>query len=167
MKGRKLGNRAGTLWNALLQPEKGAAWLAKAGSCSGLSGWRQASGDGVAADPRGSVGGGRDLGCRTTQDAGSGARAKRPEDLSPQVKAQLRELIEDFRVAFNSFMQSAKSDQKDALDAFARTFQCAADALEPVLPLQVTLLDEFHPTRIQGRKQIKTNILGAVYRAIS
>ena len=35
VKGRKLGNQAGTLWNALRQTEKGAAWLAKAASPPG------------------------------------------------------------------------------------------------------------------------------------
>ena len=97
----------------------------------------------------------------------SEAHVKRPEDFSPQAKAQLRILIENFRKAFCQFRQAPKEDQPRALDAFSRAFQCAADFLEPVLPVQVVLPEECHPIEIRQRSQIKTNVLSAVYQAIS
>lgn len=97
----------------------------------------------------------------------SEAQMKRPEDFSPQVKAQLRILIENVRHAFRHFQQAPKEEQTRALDAFARAFKCAADALEPVLPVLVVLPDEYHQTEIRQRSQIKTCVLRAVYQAIS
>ena len=167
IKGRNLGNRAGTLWNALLQFEKGAGWLARSGSCSTQAGWRKASGDGLAREGWVSSGGICDQVRTEALASGNEARAKRPEELSPQVKAQLRTLIEDFRQAFRTSLQGSASEKKDAIDAFAKTFQHAVEALEPWLPLQVTLLDEYRPTKIRDRHQIKTNVLGAIYRALS
>ena len=95
------------------------------------------------------------------------AHVKRPEDLSPQAKAQLRILIENFRQAFCQFRQARKEDQPRAIDAFSRAFQCAADCLEPVLPVQVVLPEGYRPIEIRRRSQIKTNVLSAVYQAIS
>ena len=167
MKGRNLGNRAGTLWNALLQLEKGAGWLARSGSCSGQAEWRKASGDGVAAQRWASSCAKGDQVGKEAMAAGNEARAKRPEELSPQVKAQLRVVIEDFRQDLRTSLQVPPAEKKGAIDTFAKTFQQAVEALDPWLPLQVTLLDEYKPTQIRDRHQIKTNVLGAIYRALS
>ena len=94
-------------------------------------------------------------------------QVKRPENFNPQVKAQLRNLIENVRQAFRDFRQAPKEDQSRALETFTRAFRCAADVLEQVLPMQVTLPEEYRPTEIRQRSQIKTNVLSAVYQAIS
>jgi len=92
---------------------------------------------------------------------------KRPENFNPQVKAQLRILIENVRQAFRDFRAAPAADQRQALDAFTRAFRSAVEVLEPVLPVQVTLPDEHRPTEIRQRSQIKTNVLTAIYRAVS
>ncbi len=46
-KGKNLRNPAGVLWNALLLPPKGSAWIGKVGSALRDAGWRQVPEDGT------------------------------------------------------------------------------------------------------------------------
>jgi hypothetical protein len=94
-------------------------------------------------------------------------RVKRPEEFSPQAKAHLRFLIEHSRQAFRDFLQAPAANQPQALDAFTKAFRSAVEVLEPVLPVQVTLPEEHRPTEIRQRSQIKTNVLTAIYQAVS
>jgi hypothetical protein len=110
VKGRKLGNQAGTLWNALLHTEKGAGWLAKAASPPRQEGWRSASGDGVAAQVRH----GPPVQAKpdpTRYDDNEEREEEesmahqietpvlRPQELSSDRKAEIRGQVEAFRVA--------------------------------------------------------------------
>jgi hypothetical protein len=177
VKGRKLGNQAGTLWNALLWTEKGAQWLAKATAPPAQEGWQRASGDGAAvqvrhgpmqveADPEPYD----DNECHEKEEAMAQqieAPVLRPQEISPERKAELRWLIESFRQANRALMGSRVADHPETLKAFSQAWDCVLRALEPLLPMQVTLPDEYRATEIRRRAQIKVNVVNAVYHAIS
>ena len=194
--GHDLDQKAGTLWNALLKQEKGVQWLAKAGPWAakasgdgldpktgpGSTGGEAYEHPGCPSSPEkpGDVCPGWQIsGLRGASDAAPQERVermtrpcathvKRPQELSPQVKAQLRSSIELSRKALRVCLDgSAAPHRKEALDAFSKAFQGAVDALEPLLPLEVILPDEYRPTEIHQRSQIKTNVLVAVFHAVS
>jgi len=50
VKGERLANQAGTLWNALANVNKGQVWLAKAGPHLRAAGWQARPGDGMAGE---------------------------------------------------------------------------------------------------------------------
>jgi hypothetical protein len=194
--GHDLDQKAGTLWNALLKQEKGVHWLAKAGPWSAKAsgdGLEPETGPGSTGcgpeaheqrcppspEKPGDVGPGCQInGLRGASDAAPQERkegmdrkdetqVQRPENFSPQMKAQLRSLIGHSRQALSACLQGAGADNRQGLDAFSKAFQRAVDVLEPALPLQVTLPDEHQPTEIRQRSQIKTNVLTAVFHAVS
>ena len=91
----------------------------------------------------------------------------RPQELSPERKAELRELIETFRRATRALMLPHATDHPETMKAFSQAWERVLRVLEPLLPLQVTLPDEYRPVAIQRRSQIKTNVVNAVYVAVS
>jgi hypothetical protein len=91
----------------------------------------------------------------------------RPEELGPDVKAELKSRIEAFREVRRALFRRPGAGTQGAIEAFTRCWEGIVDALEPVLPLQVTLPDEFRPVAIQMRSQIKNNVVQAVYQAVS
>ena len=91
----------------------------------------------------------------------------RPEDLGPEVRAELRTLIEAFRGVRRALVQSSPANRQGALDAFSRSWEGIVTVLEAVLPLQVQLPDEHRPIAIRQRSQIKMNVVHAVYLAVS
>jgi hypothetical protein len=195
--GHDLDQKAGTLWNALLKQEKGVHWLAKAGPWSAKAsgdGLEPETGPGStgcepeAHEHRGcppspekpgdvrpgwQISGLRGASDPAPQERKEGMNRKdetqvqRPEDFSPQMKAQLRSLIGHSRQALSACLQGSGADNRQGLDAFSKAFQRAVDVLEPALPLQVTLPDEPRTTEIRQRSQIKTNVLTAVFHAVS
>jgi hypothetical protein len=92
---------------------------------------------------------------------------KRAEELSPDVKAELRTSIETFRDATRAAVRSPAANRPGGFEDFSRSWSHIVDVLEPMLPLQVNLPDEYRPVAIRQRSQIKMNVVGAVYRAIS
>ena len=177
VKGRKLGNQAGTLWNALLQTEKGAGWLAKAASSPGKEGWRKASGDGVTATVRQDPKEAKpnldrfdDTACYEEEEPMSQhieAPALRPQELSPERKAELRTRIESLRRATRTFLGPRSADQPQAIKAFSQAWESVVRELEAMLPMQIVLQDEYRPTEIRLRSQIKFNVITALYQVIS
>ena len=213
--GRNLGNPAGTLWNALLQIEKGAFWLTAAGPILRKEGWRTEPEDGTTMAIGGRAEGGRRLAQRGFSrlplhgealarhqslraealrrecqveidddedlDYGDGPSAKveepmaqipeekvtRAEELSPEMKAQLRLLIETFREASLAARRSPAINRPGFFDTCSESFQGIGAVLEPILPLQLKLPDEYLPVTIRRRAQIKTNILHPLYLAVS
>jgi hypothetical protein len=195
--GHDLDQKAGTLWNALLKQEKGVHWLAKAGPWPARAagdGLEPETGPGSmgrgpeAHEQRGcppspekpgdvrpgcQISGLRGVSDAAPQERKEGmirkdeTQVQRPENFSPQMKAQLRSLIGHSRQALSACLQGAGADNRQGLDAFSKAFQRAVDVLEPALPLQVTLPDEHRPTEIRQRSQIKTNVLTAVFHAVS
>lgn len=91
----------------------------------------------------------------------------RPEELCPEVKAELRTVIEAFREVRRALIQSSAASREGSLDAFSKSWECIVNLLEPVLPLLVKLPDEYRPTAIRQRSQIKMNVVHAVYLAVS
>jgi len=91
----------------------------------------------------------------------------RPEELGPEVRAELRTLIEAFRGVRRALVQSSPANRQGALDAFSRSWEGIVTVLEAVLPLQVQLPDEHRPIAIRQRSQIKMNVIQAVYLAVS
>jgi hypothetical protein len=177
VKGRKLGNQAGVLWNALLQTEKGARWLAEAASTPAREVWPKASGEEVAARARpgpleADVGLDRydDNECHEKEEPMAQqieAPVLRPQEFSPERKAELRWLIEAFRKANRTLMSARIAEHPDSIKAFSQAWESILRVLEPMLPMQVTLPDEYRPTEIRHRAQIKVNVVNAVYHAIS
>lgn len=94
-------------------------------------------------------------------------RVTRPEELSPEVKAELRALIETFREATREAIRCSGASRPGSLNAFSRSWESIVSLLEPVLPLQVNLPDEWRPVAIRRRSQIKLNVINAVYLAVS
>ncbi len=215
-KGRKLGNPGGTLWNALLQAEKGALWLTHAGPILRQAGWRMEPEDGtpMAAGPRAE--GGLRLArmgySRLPLQGAALERQKRlledvlrrentvdldpteyldddddptpsveepmiqqtepetvkyAEDLSPEVKARLRTLIETYREASLAARRSPAINRPGFFDACSEAWQGITAVLEPELPLEVKLTDDPFPTTIRRRAQIKTILLYPLYLAVS
>ena len=177
VKGRRLGNQAGTLWNALLQTEKGAGWLAKAASSQSQKGWQKASGDAVTAQVRpvpvqADADPDRydDNDCYEQEEPMAQqieAPVLRPQEFSPERKAELRGLIEAFRRANRALMGARVADHPESLKAFSQAWESVLRVLEPLLPMQVTFPDEYRPTEVRRRAQIKVNVVNAVYHAIS
>jgi hypothetical protein len=177
VKGRKLGNQAGALWNALLQTEKGARWLAEATSTPAQEAWQKASGEEVAARARpGPLE--ADVGPDRYDDNDWHEKEEpmiqeieapvlRPQEFSPERKAELRWLIEAFRQANRTLMSARVADQPESIKAFSQAWDSILRVLEPLLPMQVTLPDEYRATEIRLRAQIKINVINAVYHAIS
>jgi hypothetical protein len=178
VKGRKLGNQAGALWNALLQTEKGARWLAEvATSPPAQEAWQKASGDGAALQVRhGPMQAEPDPEPYDDNESHEKEEAMaqqieapvlRPQEISPERKAELRWLIEAFRQANRTLMSSRVAEHPESLKAFSQAWDSVLRALEPLLPMQVTLPDEHRGTEIRRRAQIKVNVVNAVYHAIS
>ena len=94
-------------------------------------------------------------------------RVTRPEELSPEVKAELRTLIETFRNATREAIRCSGASRSGSFAAFSRSWESIVNLLEPVLPLQVSLPDESRPVAIRRRCQIKLNVINAVYLAVS
>lgn len=90
-----------------------------------------------------------------------------PEDFSPDVKAELRASIETFRKATRAALHSPAANRPGGYDDFSRCWKNIVDVLEPMLPLQVNLPDEYRPVAIRQPSQIKMNVVEAVYRAVS
>ena len=215
-KGRNLGNQAGTLWNALLHPEKGAIWLTHAGPMLQQAGWRMEPEDETPMAAESRAEGGRRLarmGFRRLPLHGAALErqqrlrdevvrrersvdldigedlyddydqspsvedpmAQRPElenvnraeDLSPELKAKLRALIETYREASLAARHSPAINRPGFFDACSRAWQDIGALLEPVLPLQLKLTGEYLPTTIRRRAQIKMNILHPLFLAVS
>ena len=215
-RGRNLGNQGGTLWNALLQTEKGAFWLAHAGPLLRQAGWQMEPEDGTPMAAGSRAEGDRRLARmglsrlplhgaalerqqRLRDEVLRRERAadldfgedpyddedptppveepmtqptepeivKRAEELSPDVKAELRTSIETFRDATRAAVRSPAANRPGGFEDFSRSWSHIVDVLEPMLPLQVNLPDEYRPVAIRQRSQIKMNVVGAVYRAIS
>ena len=218
-RGRNLRNRPGTLWNALVQPDKGASWLMKAAPLLRMAGWkmepedqtdreslirargqslltkagysrlplpaemleRQAKAkaaearrepdldlalsddddedDGPADDP-----GETEMVPATAQPTKDLVKV---EDLNPALKAELRSLIEDFREASLAARHSNALSRPGFFASCSRCWEGIGTVLEPVLPLQVTLPDEYRPMALRTRAQIKMNVVNALYKAIS
>jgi hypothetical protein len=91
----------------------------------------------------------------------------RAEELSPEVKSQLRVLIETFREASLAARRSPAINRPGFFDTCSESFQSIGAVLEPILPLQLKLPDEYQPVTIRRRAQIKTNILHPLYLAVS
>jgi hypothetical protein len=92
---------------------------------------------------------------------------KRAEDLSPELKAQLRALIETYREASVAARHSPAINRPGFFDACSQAWQGIGALLEPVLPLELKLTDDYLPTTIRRRAQIKMNILYPLFLAIS
>jgi hypothetical protein len=213
--GRNLGNQAGTLWNALLQTEKGASWLTSAGPILRKVGWRTEPEDGTPIAIGARAEGGRRLGQRgfrrlplygealerhrtlcaevlrrereveldydedVDYEVGTSAKVEehmaqipeekvtRAEELSPEMKAQLRLLIETFREASLAARRSPAINRPGFFDTCSESFQGIGAVLEPILPLQLKLPDAYEPVTIRRRAQIKMNILHPLYLAVS
>ena len=215
-KGRNLGNQGGTLWNALLQMEKGTFWLTHAGPMLRQAGWQMEPEDGTPM----ATGARAEGACRLAQmgfsrmplhgaalerhqrlrhEAVRRERAmdldfgedldddedqspsaeepmtqgpeleivKRAEDLSPEVKAELRTSIETFRDVTRAAVRSPAANRPGGFDDVSRSWKHIVEVLEPMLPLQINLLDAYRPVAIRQRSQIKMNVVEAVYRAVS
>ena len=94
-------------------------------------------------------------------------RVTRPEDLSPEVKAELRTSIETFRDVTRAAVRSPAANRPGGFDDVSRSWKHIVEVLEPMLPLQINLLDAYRPVAIRQRSQIKMNVVEAVYRAVS
>jgi len=177
VKGRKLGNQAGTLWNALLHKEKGAGWLAKAASPKRQEDWRKASGDGAVAQVHGPpvqpetdpalYEDNEDCEEEESMAHQIDTPVLRPQELSPDRKAEIRRQVEAFRLAFRALLRPQATKEPALMKAFNQAWDDVLRSLEPLLPIQVTLPDEYRPSEIRQRSQIKTNVVNAVYDAIS
>ena len=91
----------------------------------------------------------------------------RPEDFSPEVKAELRTSIETLRQVTRAAFRSPAANRPGGYDDFSRCWQQVVDVLEPMLPLKVSLPDEYRSVAIRQRSQIKLNVVNAVYQVVS
>jgi hypothetical protein len=91
----------------------------------------------------------------------------RPEDFSPEVKAELRTSIETFRNVTRAALRSPVANRPGTYDDFSRCWKHIVEVLEPMLPLKVNLPDEYRPVAIRQPSQIKMNVVNALYRAVS
>jgi len=89
------------------------------------------------------------------------------EDLNPALKTELRSLIEDFREASLAARHSNALSRPGFFASCSRCWEGIGDVLEPVLPLQVMLPDEYRPRALRTRAQIKMNVVNALYKALS
>jgi hypothetical protein len=207
--GRNLCNQPGTLWNALLQREKGARWLAMVPPSPSPGGCRSAPertipskvpSDATGEETfhqtadrplpeQGTVIGGNGHGLSgilTNEDEAYPYPGEeevqeseepipqlvelqmvRPEDFSPDMKAALRTSIETFRNASRVAVRSPAANRPGGYDDFSRCWRRIVEVLEPMLPIQVKLPDEYRPVTIRQPSQIKMNVVQAVYLAVS
>jgi hypothetical protein len=91
----------------------------------------------------------------------------RPEDFSPEVKAELRTSIETLRQVTRAAFRSPSANRPGGYDDFSRCWQHVIEVLEPMLPLKVNLPDEYRSVAIRQRSQIKLNVVNAVYQVVS
>ena len=94
-------------------------------------------------------------------------RVTRPEEFSPETKAELRARIEAFRDASNAARTAPVTNRPGFFDGCSKAWTGIGDVLEPVLPVAVMLPDEHRPVAIRQRSQIKMNIVNALYQAVS
>jgi hypothetical protein len=94
-------------------------------------------------------------------------RLRRPEEFSPMLKTHLRLLIEECQEALRFALGAPAAEKMDAFEAFSQTFQYIQGLLEPMLPFQVRLPDQYRSTEIRDRSHIKLDVLNGVYGAIS
>ena len=83
------------------------------------------------------------------------------------LKAQLRYLIEECKEALRFALRTPGTKGKEALDAYSQAFQIMQGLLEPMLPFQVRLVDQYQPTEIRDRSRIKLDVVNGIYGAIS
>ena len=91
----------------------------------------------------------------------------RPQELSADRKAELRDQVEAFRRAARALMRPQATKEPELMKTFSQAWDSVLRSLEPLLPIQVTLPDEYRPSEIRQRSQIKSNVVNAVYDAIS
>gem|GEM_PF-2011278 len=91
----------------------------------------------------------------------------RPEEFSPDLKAELRISIESYRNVIRAALRSPAANRPGGYDDFSRSWNHIVEVLDPVLPFQVSLPDEYRPVAIRQRSQIKANVVNAIYRAVS
>ena len=83
------------------------------------------------------------------------------------LKTHLRLLIEECQEALRFALGAPAAEKMDAFEAFSQTFQYIQGLLEPMLPFQVRLPDQYRSTEIRDRSHIKLDVLNGVYGAIS
>ena len=91
----------------------------------------------------------------------------RPQELSSDRKAEIRGQVDVFRLASRALLRPQATKEPALMKAFSQAWDGVLRSLEPLLPIQVTLPDEYRPSEIRQRSQIKTNVVNAVYDAIS
>ena len=91
----------------------------------------------------------------------------RAEDLSPELKAKLRTVIETYLEASLAARRSPAINRPGFFDTCSRAWQDLGALLEPVLPLELKLTGDYLPTTIRRRAQIKLNILHPLFLAVS
>ena len=94
-------------------------------------------------------------------------RVGRPEEFNPMLKAQLRYAIEECRDALRYALKAPVAEKMEAFAAFSQVFQFIQALLEPMLPLQVRLPDQYTPIEIRDRSHIKLEVVKGIYGAIS
>jgi hypothetical protein len=90
-----------------------------------------------------------------------------PDALSPELKAELRTRIEEFRQASAAARRAPAVNRPGFFNACTRSWEGIGTLLEPVLPLQVELPEEARTVAVRDRSQIKMNVVNALYRAVS
>jgi hypothetical protein len=91
----------------------------------------------------------------------------RPEELGPELKAELRTLIQRQRDAFQSACHAPKAEQEGLLSVSSRCWESIGALLEPALPLLVQLPDLDQPFALRHRSQIKSKVLTALYQSLA